>query len=147
MLPLHAQGYRNGLSASPGFLQIRQTSPSSSSSNKLNLVLALSPPPPPLLFSPGEEPIEDAEDSKGKSLSASAAVSGPISIESVDEPVDRLSLSLRVGGDLWILGSCVGINVSERAVCEFCENWGNGSVERCARQTTDFFKWSFFSLR
>lgn len=33
MLPLQAHGYRSGLSASPGFLQIRHTSSSSSSSS------------------------------------------------------------------------------------------------------------------
>ena len=33
MLPLHAQGYRSGFSASPGFRQILQTSSSSSSSS------------------------------------------------------------------------------------------------------------------
>lgn len=33
MLPLHAHGYRRGLSASPGFRHIRQTSSSSSSSS------------------------------------------------------------------------------------------------------------------
>ena len=33
MLPLHAHGYRSGLSASPGFRQIRHTSSSSSSSS------------------------------------------------------------------------------------------------------------------
>lgn len=33
MLPLQAHGYRSGLSASPGFLQILQTSSSSSSSS------------------------------------------------------------------------------------------------------------------
>lgn len=41
MLPLQAQGYRRGLSASPGFLQIRQTSPSSSSSSNLLKTLLL----------------------------------------------------------------------------------------------------------
>ena len=35
MLPLQAHGYRSGLSASPGFLQIRHTSSSSSSSSYL----------------------------------------------------------------------------------------------------------------
>ena len=33
ILPLHAQGYRRGFSASPGFLHIRHTSSSSSSSS------------------------------------------------------------------------------------------------------------------
>ena len=35
MLPLHAQGYRSGFSASPGFRQILQTSSSSSSSSSM----------------------------------------------------------------------------------------------------------------
>lgn len=87
MLPLQAHGYRNGLSASPGFRQIRQTSPSSSSSIKSYLPLLLISLK---LFEPGEEATDDVElDFKGAAEEDdddddAASASGPISIEQLE---------------------------------------------------------------
>lgn len=88
MLPLHAQGYRSGFSASPGFRHIRHTSSSSSSSSSYlaaagaddalgSISFPLAPRGDEAEEEAQEEGEEEEDDDDGELATVSAAIGLP----------------------------------------------------------------------
>lgn len=94
MLPLQAHGYRSGLSASPGFLQILQTSSSSSSSSTYLEAVAVADAGSTAEKAVGEAWLEaEREEDEGEDTDDSDAASAAApEMESDSDSAEEISM-------------------------------------------------------